>query len=151
LGILKKPPRSQGGYRLYPPESLDRVLVIRTALASGFPLKELVEILRVRDKGGAPCRQVAELGHEKVRQLDLQIAHLTQLRDSLKVTVREWDRRLESIRPNDRAHLLESLSRIRKPKAINPRGKANEAFRTGRINGSSGLSVRSKHDVLPHA
>ena len=111
LGILKKPPRTQGGYRLYSPESLDRVLMVRNALASGFTLKELVEILRVRDAGGAPCRQVAQLAHEKVRQLELQIAQLIRLRDSLKATVQEWDRRLDKGQPNDRAHLLDSLSR----------------------------------------
>ena len=32
----------QGGYRVYPPESLDLVLLIRNELASGFTLKELV-------------------------------------------------------------------------------------------------------------
>jgi DNA-binding transcriptional MerR regulator len=110
LGILKRPPRTQGGYRLYPPESLDRVLLIRNALACGFTLKELVEILRVRDAGGAPCRQVAQLVHEKVRQLDLQIEQLTQFKESLKVTAQEWDRRLDKGLCNERAHLLESLS-----------------------------------------
>jgi DNA-binding transcriptional MerR regulator len=151
LGILKKPPRTQGGYRLYPPESFNRVLLVRNALASGFTLKELVEVLRVRDAGGAPCRQVAQLAHEKVRQLDLQIAQLTQLRDSLKVTVREWDRRLEKGPPNDRAHLLESLSPKQKKQTINPAGDGNEDTRARRVNGSSGLSPRSKRNVLPHA
>ena len=59
LGILKKPPRTEGGYRVYPPEALDRVRLIRNALASGFTLPELVRILKVRDTGGTPCRQVA--------------------------------------------------------------------------------------------
>jgi DNA-binding transcriptional MerR regulator len=151
LGILKKPPRTHGGYRLYSPESLDRVLMVRNALASGFTLKELVDILRVRDAGGAPCRQVAQLAHEKVRQLELQIAQLIRLRDSLKVTVQEWDRRLEKGRPNDRAHLLDSLSRKQSQQTINATGERNEATRAGRVNGSSGLSLRSKSNFGPHA
>jgi DNA-binding transcriptional MerR regulator len=88
-GILKRPPRTAGGYRAYPPDALDRVNLIRNALASGFTLRELDAILRVRDGGGAPCQQVAELAREKVRQLEIQIAELTLLRDSLKTTVRE--------------------------------------------------------------
>jgi DNA-binding transcriptional MerR regulator len=64
LGILKRPPRTEGGYRSYPPEALDRVHLIRNALASGFTLRELTTILRVRDAGGAPCQQVAELARE---------------------------------------------------------------------------------------
>jgi len=151
LGILTKPPRTQGGYRLYPHESLDRVLLVRNALASGFTLKELVEILRVRDAGGAPCRRVAQLAHERVRQLELQIAQLTQLKDSLKVTVQGWDRRLERGKPNDPAHLLESLSTKQKQQTINATGEQNEDTRARRLNGNSGLSLRSKRNVLPHA
>jgi DNA-binding transcriptional MerR regulator len=114
LGILKKPPRTDGGYRSYPADALDRVNLIRNALASGFTLRELDTILRVRDGGGAPCQQVAELAHEKVRQLEIQIAELTLLRDSLKTTVREWNRRLKQMPDGSPARLLESL-----PKAKN--------------------------------
>jgi DNA-binding transcriptional MerR regulator len=125
--------------------------MVRNALASGFTLKELAEILRVRDAGGAPCPQVAQLAHEKVHQLDLQIAQLTELRDSLNITVREWDRRLEKGQPNDRAHLLESLSRKQKQQKINPTGEENEDTLARRLNGGSGFHLRSKHNVLPHA
>jgi MerR family transcriptional regulator, copper efflux regulator len=114
LGILKKPPRTDGGYRAYPPDALDRVNLIRNALASGFTLRELETILRVRDGGGAPCQQVAELAREKVCQLEIQIAELTLLRDSLKTTVREWNRRLKQMPDGSPARLLESL-----PKAKN--------------------------------
>ena len=41
LGILKKPPRTDGGYRAYPADALDRVNLIRNALGSGFTLREL--------------------------------------------------------------------------------------------------------------
>jgi MerR family transcriptional regulator, copper efflux regulator len=114
LGILKRPPRTGGGYRAYPPDALDRVNLIRNALASGFTLRELDTILRVRDGGGAPCQQVAELAREKVHQLEIQIAELTLLRDSLKTTVREWNRRLKQMPDGSPARLLESL-----PKAKN--------------------------------
>jgi DNA-binding transcriptional MerR regulator len=110
IGVLTKPPRTPSGYLIYPPESLDRVFLIRSALACGFTLKELVTIPRVRDAGGAPCRKVASLAHEKVQQLTTQIEQLIRLRDALKRTVLEWDLRLESVSPQDRANLLESLS-----------------------------------------
>jgi DNA-binding transcriptional MerR regulator len=41
LGLLKTLARTEGGYRNYPPESLDRMTVIRRALGVGFSLKEL--------------------------------------------------------------------------------------------------------------
>jgi DNA-binding transcriptional MerR regulator len=126
LGVLKKPPRTQGGYRLYPPEALDRVLLVRDALASGFTLQELTSILRVRDAGGAPCRQVAELAHAKVHKLDAQIAQLTRLRDSLKFIAKEWDHRLKKTPAFERANLLESLSRETARQSANTKGETNE-------------------------
>jgi DNA-binding transcriptional MerR regulator len=151
LGILKKPPRTQSGYRVYPPESLGRVLLIRNALASGFTLRELASILRVRDAGGAPCRQVAKLAHEKVEQLDAQIAQLTLLRDSLMRTAQEWDHRMEATPRGDRANLLESLSIEKRKQDDNPRGDANEVTADFRVTGDSGFGLRSKRNHLPHA
>jgi DNA-binding transcriptional MerR regulator len=109
LGVLKEPPRTESGYRLYPPDALSRVLLIRNALAVGFSLDELTRILRLRDSGQAPCREVAEMAQEKVSGLDLQIEQLIQLRDSLKLTVKEWERRLKKTPAGNRAGLLESL------------------------------------------
>ena len=151
LGLLKKPPRTQGGYRAYPPESLDQVLLIRNALAAGFTLKELAAILRVRDGGGAPCRKVASLAHEKVNQLSAQIVHLIRLRDSLKRTVDDWDRRLKKIPPHDRAHLLESLSGRATQQAINSHGGEDENSSPGRISRTSGFGLRSKRNIVPDA
>jgi len=121
LGILKKPPRTEGGYRLYPPEAHDRVHLIRNALASGFTLRELTTILSVRDAGGAPCQQVAQLAREKGRQLEIQIMQLARPRDSLKLTVREWDSRLKQMPDGGRASLLESLPKAKNQHAIKRR------------------------------
>ena len=109
LGVLKEPPRTAAGYRLYPPDALSRVLLIRNALAVGFSLDELTRILRLRDSGQAPCREVAEMAQEKVSALNLQIEQLMELRDSLKLTVKEWERRLNKTPAGNRAGLLESL------------------------------------------
>jgi DNA-binding transcriptional MerR regulator len=151
LGLLKKPPRTQGGYRAYPPESLDRVLLIRNALACGFTLKELTAILRVRDAGGAPCRKVASLGHEKVEQLSRQISQLILLRDSLKGTVEEWDRRLEKTRTHDRANLLESLLNNVAEQAVNSHGVRDENSSSRRVYGASRFGLGSKRNNMPHA
>src|SRR6185295_15337497 len=64
--LLQRPRRSANGYREYPPSTLDRVHLVRRALAVGFTLDELARILSVRDQGGAPCRQVRALAGEKL-------------------------------------------------------------------------------------
>jgi DNA-binding transcriptional MerR regulator len=151
LGLLKKPSRTKGGYRVYHSEALDRVFLVRNALASGFTLQELSIILRVRDTGGVPCQQVAELAREKVSELGVQIAQLTRLRDSLRLSIREWDHRLKKTPRGERANLLESLSRERTQRAANTQGETHEAITVYRLPGDTVFRLRSKRNVLPHA
>ena len=44
MKVLAAPRRSAGNYRHYPPEALDRVRLIRRALAVGFSLPELARL-----------------------------------------------------------------------------------------------------------
>ena len=109
LGVLPRPARTASGYRQYPPEAVARVLMVRQAVALGFSLAELARILRVRDRGGAPCRQVHALALEKLAQLDRQIAGLVALRGQLETLVARWGTQLDGTPEGQRAGLLESL------------------------------------------
>lgn len=60
-GVLPKPNRASNGYRRYPANALERVRLIRNALAVGFTLDELSRFLSERDQGGAPCGAVRAL------------------------------------------------------------------------------------------
>jgi DNA-binding transcriptional MerR regulator len=120
MRVLSPPSRSAGGYRQYPPEAADRVRLIRRAISLGFSLAELTRILGVRDRGGAPCRQVLALAVEKLSKIDRQIADLIALRSELQILVAEWGKQLDRIPNGQRAGLLEALiqpsSREEKPK-----------------------------------
>jgi DNA-binding transcriptional MerR regulator len=71
LRLLPAAPRSASGYRLYPAQALDRVRVIRGALAIGFSVRELTAILAERDRGGAPCQWVLVLAREKLPAVEV--------------------------------------------------------------------------------
>ena len=109
IGVLPKPRRTTAGYRQYPPDAAKRVRMIRRALAMGFTLRELARILRVREKGGAPCREVRALAAAKLVDLDRQLAELVSLREHLARLLGDWDERLDRTTPGGRAGLLESL------------------------------------------
>ncbi|HEY0543822.1 MAG TPA: heavy metal-responsive transcriptional regulator [Pyrinomonadaceae bacterium] len=109
-GVLPVPRRSPNGYREYALESLDRVRLVRRALAVGFTLEELARILKARDKGGAPCKQVRALAAAKLSELEAQLRDLSILRDDLSGTIQEWDARLSKTADGERARLLESLA-----------------------------------------
>ena len=94
---------------MYPAEALDRVRLIRQALAMGFSIAELARIFRVRESGGAPCRQVRKLLEEKLEDIDRQLSELTSMRQQLRGVLADWDERLARTPDGKPAHLLESL------------------------------------------
>ena len=109
-GLLGKPRRLANGYRAYPPEALDRVLLIQRALGVGFTLEELAELLRERDRGQPPCRKVRALAERKLRDVDRQMADLAEFRKDLHRTLCDWDVRLAKAEGENPARLLESLA-----------------------------------------
>jgi DNA-binding transcriptional MerR regulator len=109
VGVLPRPHRTGAGYRRYPADAARRVRLVRRALAIGFSLAELARILRVKDRGGAPCREVRALAAGKLDQLEEQLADLVLLRDRLRDLLSGWDDRLKGTPEGKRAHLLEML------------------------------------------
>src|ERR1043165_4177963 len=109
-GVLPRPLRGHNGYRRYLPEALQRVRLVRRALSVGFTLDELARVLKVRDAGGAPCQEVRRIANQKLLDVQQQLHELTQLRDDLQATLKDWDARLALNSNGKRANLLESLS-----------------------------------------
>jgi MerR family transcriptional regulator, copper efflux regulator len=114
--VLPKPDRTSGQYRLYSPESVERVLLIRRALALGFSINELARIFETRAKGGVPCHDVATLAHQKLDALEEQIQQLLQKRKELKQLVSDWDAKLARLKPHKLGRLLESIPMPDKPR-----------------------------------
>jgi len=108
VGVLARPARTQAGYRQYPAEAVGRVRMVRRALALGFSLAELARILRVRERGGAPCREVRAMAAGKLEEIERQLEELRELRDYWRSLLVEWDQRLGSTPEGSRAGLLET-------------------------------------------
>src|SRR4051794_2680091 len=108
--LLPLAPRAANGYRCYPPESLQRVLLIRGALGWGFSIAELARVLKARDSGGAPCKTVRALAAEKLQQIEAQMEELIRFRRELTRVIKDWDSRLACAPTGKPLHLLESIS-----------------------------------------
>lgn len=122
VGVLPLPRRSPNGYREYPASALFRVQLVRSALAIGFTLEELTVILRARDRGLAPCRQVRALAAAKLDELENLLCELTTARDELRAMIREWDAKLGHAEAGERVGLLDALAaRVSTAGAGNPR------------------------------
>ena len=109
-GLLPKAQRTPSGYRAYPEGAVNRIRVIRNAVGLGFPLDEIVKVLKVRDTGGAPCRQVRDYACELVKQIDQRIEELTTERQGMLTMIGEWNEKLAGTPPGARANLLEVVS-----------------------------------------
>lgn len=107
---LLSPGRSRNGYREYSMQMLDRVRLIRRAISVGFTIDELATILKARDKGKAPCRQVHKMAQAKLEDVETQLRELESVRDDLRSILSDWQERLAEVSDNQRAGLLEALA-----------------------------------------
>lgn len=81
-GLLDAPERTASGYRLYPPETAERLGFIRRARALGFSLAEIRELLGLADPRGDRAK-VKALTEHKLGEIDRRIEELHRMRQAL--------------------------------------------------------------------
>jgi DNA-binding transcriptional MerR regulator len=91
-GLLERPSRTYGGYRVYGREVLDRLAFIKQAQALGFSLEEIRRIIEDARKGQSPCEEVREIVRRRMEELDERLRELQRHRRELKATLEEWDK-----------------------------------------------------------
>jgi len=110
IGVLPQASRTESGYRVYPASAVERVLVVQRALRIGFTLAELSEVLKARDSGKTPCKQVYALAVKKVNGIAADIKSLTTMHRYLKRVLSDWEQRIDTASPGQKSHLLYSLT-----------------------------------------
>lgn len=89
-GLLPKPPRTAAGYRVYARADLRRLQMIRQAQRFGFSLQEIVRILRLRQRGRCPCREVIDTLEHHLRETEDQLQRLQTFRNEIARTLKQW-------------------------------------------------------------
>lgn len=79
IGVMPKPARSLGGYRLYTSDHLKRLTFIRRGRELGFSLDELRDLLRLVDGHDYTCAEVRTLTLDHVASIRQRIADLRRL------------------------------------------------------------------------
>jgi DNA-binding transcriptional MerR regulator len=82
-GLLPEPPRSPAGYRLYDESAVDRLRFIQGCQRLGLRLREISDLLSVRDTGECPCEPAEQLLRRRIDEIDAELARLTTLRNEL--------------------------------------------------------------------
>lgn len=83
-GLLPAPPRTEGGYRSYGPDALERLRFIRGCQALGLRLAEIRDLLSIRDTGACPCGPAEVVLTTRIAAIDAEIARLVELRASMR-------------------------------------------------------------------
>jgi DNA-binding transcriptional MerR regulator len=85
--LIPPPPRTEGGYRIYDRELVERVSFIRKAQALGLPLGEIRDVLRLAEHGACPCGRVQRVLADKLADVDRRLRELRSFRRDLAALV----------------------------------------------------------------
>ncbi len=83
VGLLEEPPRTDSGYRQYPPETVDKLRFIKRAKQLGFSLKEVGELFALRFNQDATCGDVKRRAEEKIRDIEKKMHDLNRMKEAL--------------------------------------------------------------------
>jgi len=87
-GLLAEPDRSPGGHRLYPPEAVTVLRVIKAAQRLGFTLEEVAELLQTgRHRHGHHDVGLQARAAAKIAEIDTRINDLRIIRETLVVAM----------------------------------------------------------------
>ncbi len=97
-GLLGRPHRTAGGFRLFGPGDLSALRFIRSAQELGFSLAEIRELLLLRDDGLHACTHVRDLLARKLGAIGEKIAELGALEKTLQTALGRCNRELRAKR-----------------------------------------------------
>jgi Zn(II)-responsive transcriptional regulator len=83
-GILPQPERTESGYRLYHDSDVQRVRFIKRAQDLGFSLKEIKELLLLKQEPNHSAADVKKMAEEKIEAIEEKINMLQAIRESLQ-------------------------------------------------------------------
>jgi len=94
--LLECPPRTEGRFRLFNTQDIQRIQFIRRAQRLGFSLPEIRELLIIERDEGETCSHVRELLQAKVAQIHSKVAELRMIEEQLTKKLRKCERKLKA-------------------------------------------------------
>jgi MerR family copper efflux transcriptional regulator len=82
-GLIEEPPRRESGYREYSQEVIPRLRFIKRAKELGFSLREINELLSMRSRGQAKCKDVKGHAEQKLSDIESKIRDLQKMRKAI--------------------------------------------------------------------
>lgn len=93
LGLVQKPARTDGGFRLYPPDTVARLRFIKQAQKLGLALREIRDLLGpANGRQRAECRRVRGVLARHLTDVEARMRELETFRQTLQAAVEQCDR-----------------------------------------------------------
>jgi DNA-binding transcriptional MerR regulator len=110
-GLLAKPARTEGRYRLHREQDIQHLMFIRQAQELGFSLREIRELLLIQNEQVEPCTHVRDLIEQKLAAVSAKLEHLITLQRELKSAYASCTNSLARCRGRDEhCPVLESIA-----------------------------------------
>jgi MerR family transcriptional regulator, copper efflux regulator len=81
--LIPPPPRTQSGYRQYPPQVVDRIRFIKRAQSLGFSLPEIRDLLSLTVEAGTTPADIRATAERKILDIEQKIETLQRMRSTL--------------------------------------------------------------------
>ena len=91
VGLLREPPRTEGNYRRYETEHLERLAFIRHCRSLDMTLDEIRALLRFQDAPRDNCHAINDVLDEHIEHVATRIRELKHLQQELKALREQCD------------------------------------------------------------
>jgi DNA-binding transcriptional MerR regulator len=92
--LLRRPPRTAGGFRQYAEADVETLGFIRQVQGLGFTLKEVRELLKLRHERLQPCAPMQRRLQQKLCDVRNKLADLEKLKRELQAALHACNREL---------------------------------------------------------
>jgi DNA-binding transcriptional MerR regulator len=116
-GLLPRPARTQGGYRLYKEQEVADLEFIQKAQQLGFSLKEIRELFSIQRHPHEVCEHVRDLIAQKLGVVRAKIAELQAMEMDLSGALRQCRTALrQPSKHRNSCPVLEAIAKPRPPR-----------------------------------
>jgi DNA-binding transcriptional MerR regulator len=114
-GLLRRPPRTEGGFRRYAENDVETLAFVRRVQGLGFKLSEIRGLLNLRGSRMQPCAPVRRRLQAKLADVRHKLKNLQKLKRDLQLALRSCDKELR--KQNAHCPILQNRS-ARKRKVV---------------------------------
>ena len=104
-GLIPIPDRSASGYRRYPEATVKKLNFVQHAKTLGFSLKEIAELIALKNSENADCDEIKTRAYSKVTEIQSKIDALEKMKTALQPLIEQC----ETNKSNQECPILSAL------------------------------------------